>query len=311
MKRSSSAKRAGSAPMGDTLPPMGVGPAAALGKRRKASSASSPADGGPSLLQNARDNGGNTREDAHSLASDASVPLAQAASRRRGKGIDLYCYEEMDESFVGFKARGDARFSDAPPTSLGHDAPSVGCPLAFSAGATVVKGQRASLSSYGDLSEACARSCAQTGRNALPSDDLYAVASKLSFSGADAARRRGKSGPKVAMSGPSVLARYPMDWSLKKVANITSCSPLDWVLEYRNKRTLPGQHGHMPLSLSSSSLQSRDASWQVSSPSSTVPQDGVDAASPSELCCDALLQVSAHLARMRAQFLRILCAGSI
>ena len=310
MKRSSSAKSAGCGAVGETLPPMGVGPAAALGKRRKASIASCPADGG--RVQNARD------KDAHTLASDASAPLAQAASRRRGKGVDLYCYEEMDESFVGFKERAsersDARVSDAPPTSLGNDAPSVGCPSAFSAATTAAKGKRSSLSSYGDLSEACAhasRSCLQTGRNALPGDDLYAVASKLSFSVADAARRMGKSGPKVAMSGPTALARYPMDWSLKRVANITSCAPLDWVLEYRNKCTLPGQHVHMPLSLSSRSIESHDASRQESSPSSTAPLDGVDTPSASELCCDALLQVPMHLSRLRAQFLRSLCAGVI
>jgi hypothetical protein len=227
---------------------------------------------------------------AHRRPQDTQTPLtaAQAVSCRRSKAIDLFCYEEMDDRFVGFKSSARAPDVDAmhDPNSLEHGAP---CAV-FSAGTTVPKGKKASLSSYGDLSEAGA-CCAQSGRHSTQGDGLYAVASKLSFSGTDTSRKVGQPMPKTAWSGPKALAKYPMDWSLKRVANITSSTPLDWVVDYRNRRTLPGHLSHLPLSHAACCLKSADQALQAAPPAPSDEAQAIDAPSHSELCCKALLQV--------------------
>ena len=275
--------------------PMGVGPAAVLGKRRKAGSTPCSADGGTGAKEDMGRRCAAKPSDeptAHRRPQDMQTPLTavQAVSCRRSKAIDLFCYEEMDDRFVGFKSSARAHDVDAmhDPNSLEHGAQCANS--VFSAGATVPKDKKASLSSYGDLSEVGAR-CAQSGRHSTPGDELNAVASKLSFSGTDTSRKVGQSMPKMAWSGPKALAKYPMDWSLKRVANITSSTPLDWVVDYRNRRTLPGLLSHMPLSHAACCLNSADQAIQAATHAPSDEAQAIDAPSHSELCCKALLQV--------------------
>jgi len=231
--------------------PMGVG----LGKRRQMSGQHVP---GRAPAVPARRRRGQRGADAEIDAAAEPSPAERPAKTPRA-GVDLFCHEQMGEGFVGFKTYA-ARASSQDTSSSAA--------AAHSAGATVHKGRKG-LSSYGDLSEAAARSAASwTSLN-----DLSVVASKLTFSGDVAARAAAsQSKLKSAAAGPTALSRCPLDWSLKKQLRITSSAPLDWTVEFRNKRTIPAQHYQTFLA----------------QPLSRPEEEAASTAS--ERCCQALLQ---------------------
>ena len=231
--------------------PMGVG----LGKRRNVTGQQAPVRA-PAVP--ARRGRGQRGADAKSNAAAEPAPAERPAKTPRA-GVDLFCHEQMGEGFVGFKTYA-ARASSRDTSSSAA--------AAHSAGATVHKGRKG-LSSYGDLSEAAA--CSAASWTSL--NDLAVVASKLSFSGDVAARAvASQSKVKSAAAGPTPLSRCPLDWSLKKQLRITSSAPLDWTVEFRNKRTIPAQHYQTFLA------------QPVSRPEEEA------ASTASERCCQALLQ---------------------
>jgi len=158
MKASSAAasKRAAMQPEGESLaasslPTMGVGPAG-LGKRR--SSAPSKTDGAATRPRRTKESpprasrsrigkdgpDGDAAETHHCTSSLAHAPQAAGptALPAKSRGVDLFCYEEMDSSFVGFKSRSSQ--STSQPSSQAHGASSFGA--AYSAGTTVPKGKK-------------------------------------------------------------------------------------------------------------------------------------------------------------------------
>ena len=156
MKASSAAaKRAAMQPEGESLaasslPTMGVGPAG-LGKRR--SSAPSKTDGAATRPRRTKESprasrsrigkdgpDGDAAETHQGISSLAHAPQAAGptALPAKSRGVDLFCYEEMDSSFVGFKSRSSQ--STSQPSSQAHGASSFGA--AYSAGTTVPKGKK-------------------------------------------------------------------------------------------------------------------------------------------------------------------------
>jgi hypothetical protein len=269
-----------------TVLSLGVRPTGAAGKRRHTEERSTAGCTRPRLSRSSAKDAqlttpesslaeasqvGSTPDTLRSSATLNGGSVAQAKS----KNVDLFCYEEMDDTFVGFKyraAHGSQPDSQEPRSS------------AYSTSATAPKGKRGFLSMYGDLSEVGAPSIGTGRHTLLTSEDLEAVTSKLFFSGGAAAEDQAK-GKSVGKPSPAIqtpLARYPMDWSVKKSARITSSAPLDWVVEYRNKRTVPSQHLHTSIATLSSNSESQAS--RAKGPD-TAPSKA------SELCCQALLQV--------------------
>ena len=214
----------------------------------------------------------------------AEIEVGKGPERAKGRGVDLHCYEQMDHTFVGFKPRAA---STSQAVDAGQDAPASAGPAAKSAGATVGKRKWGLLASYGDLSET---SFARRP-SVLGCDDLGAITSKLFFSGVERAAAD-KAQKKIATSGPRALVSYPMDWSLKKNARITSPAPLDWVVEYRNRHSLPS---HLARSLPPSGPASVDLAPSHNPKALGRALHGArrgeePAELASERCCEALLQ---------------------
>ena len=216
---------------------MGVMKPASRGKKRKsaepfARSAANPqgrCSANKPLSRDSSDSNQGTDIAAKTPRIDMADPAAAYTARRtKNRGVDLFCYEEMDDSFVGFKSRSapssqnTASTHYSQPSADTHPSSSSSA-FAHSAGATVKKGF---LSSCGDLSEAGARLAAAGRLSQLPRDDLDAVVSKLSFTGGSSIVRAAASKDKLPVHGNAPKARYPMDWSLKKSARITSSGAL-------------------------------------------------------------------------------------
>lgn len=81
-------------------------------------------------------------ETPHADATPLAADAPEGDKRPKSKGVDLFCYEQMDSSFVGFKARSAHSSQATTHAQDSHQASS----SAYSAGATVHKGKKASLS---------------------------------------------------------------------------------------------------------------------------------------------------------------------
>jgi len=217
---------------------MGVMHPASRGKKRKsaepfARSAANPQGRCSANKALSRDTSSDSNHGTDIAAKTPRIDMADPAAaytarRTKNRGVDLFCYEEMDDSFVGFKSRTAPSSQNttsthcSQPSADTHPSSSSSA-FAHSAGATVKRGF---LSSCGDLSEAGARLAAAGRLSQLPRDDLDAVVSKLSFNGGSSIVRAAASKDKLPGHGNAPKARYPMDWSLKKSARITSSGAL-------------------------------------------------------------------------------------